>query len=222
MTGQEIVARAKSCKLWAYWYGAKHEVPTQALADRLQKENPSVWGATYKRKALNDIGVAPIVCDCSGLVCYCYGIKDIGSYQIKEKFKEWKGSPKPGMIAWKPGHVAIISDTQGHIIEMRSIDYDYQETRYRKAAGLDTILYDPDIDYNCDTPSDQKPGWHSDVCGWWYRHTQGTGKGTYYHDCVKIINGHCYVFDSDGYICEMGAYLGRRVSPKSDRGWIDG
>ena len=224
MTGQDIVARARSLRDFRYWYGGKREIATEALARRLKKENPGVWTNGYYKKALRDIDGYTRVCDCSGLVCFAYGIRDIGSYQLKEKYKVWTGTPLPGMIAWKPGHVGIILDTDGHVIEMRSQAYDYMETRYRNEAGLTTLLYDPDIDYNVsrETSDDEKTGWHSDSTGWWYRHRQGIGKDTYYHDCAKIIGGHCYVFDSGGYICELGTYPGRRVPPTSDRGWIDG
>lgn len=221
MTGKEIVERARSLKGYKYWYGGKRELASVRLAYRLKRENPNVWTDKYYREALKDVDGKTRVCDCSGLVCHAYGISDVGSYQLKEKYKVWNGKPLPGMIAWKPGHVGIILDTSGHVIEMRSQKYDYMETRYRKEAGLTTLLYDPNIDYNVSRETSDL-GWNRDNNGLWYRHTTGTGPETYYHDCVKIINGHCYAFDSDGYICEIGSYLGRRVPPESDRGWIDG
>lgn len=224
MTGQEIVKRAESLKNMVYWYGGKRQKCTVKLAQQLKNQNPSVWTDAYYKKAAADITNEKSCCDCSGLVCYAYGIPDIGSYQLKEKYKIWNGSPLPGMIAWKQGHVAIIKDADGHIIEMRGIDYDYQDTRYRKEAGLLILLYDPTIDYSI--PPEIDLGWNKDNKGWWYRHTPGAGETTYYHDCFKIINGHCYYFDSEGYIntpAETDSFYTEwvRVKPDNSTGWID-
>ena len=207
MTGKEIVERAESFKGYKYWYGGKREVASVALANRLKKENPNVWTDTYYNTALKDIDGITRVCDCSGLVCACYGISDIGSYAIREKYKVWNGSPKPGMIAWKQGHVAIIKDYDGHVIEMRSQAYDYQDTRYRKEAGLNTLLYDPNINYDV---TDNKDGWEKDNNGWKYKEN-----GAYIKGAFKNINGHNYCFDNEGYI----NYI-MRVNPTDDRGWI--
>lgn len=155
MTGKDIVARAEQLKDYKYWYGGKRELATVPLADRLRKENPKVWTDAYYYKAMQDVIAGKRVCDCSGLVCYAYNIKDIGSYQIREKYKVWNGKPKAGMIAWKSGHVGIIKDSQGHMIEMRGIDYDYMDTRYRKEAGCMTLLYDPNVNYD-DVVTDKK------------------------------------------------------------------
>lgn len=199
MTGKEIVERARSLKRFKYWYGGKRELASVRLAYRLKRENPSVWTDTYYKEALKDVDGKTRVCDCSGLVCYAYGISDIGSYQLKEKYKVWNGKPLPGMIAWKPGHVGIILDTDGHVIEMRSQKYDYMETRYRKEAGLLTLLYDPNVNYDVSRETSDI-GWNKDDAGWWYRHTNGTGPDTYYHDGAAIVNGKVFIFDSSGYI----------------------
>lgn len=147
MTGYDIVRKAMELKGMVYWYGGKRQKCTQELADRLQKENPNVWDTAYMKKAEKDIENFKYCCDCSGLVCYAYGIPDIGSYAIRDRYKVWTGKPKPGMIAWKPGHVGIIKTCSGKVIEMRGIDYDFMDTRYRKTAGLMTLLYDPNVEY---------------------------------------------------------------------------
>lgn len=147
MTGYDIVNKAMELKNYKYWYGGKRETATLELAQRLQRENPHVWDENYMLKAKVDISRGEKVCDCSGLVCYSYGIGDISSYGLKQKYKVWNGKPKPGMICWKPGHVGIIKTCSGKVIEMRGIDYDFMDTRYRKEAGLMTLLYDPSIEY---------------------------------------------------------------------------
>lgn len=219
MTGTEIVERAKALSKYKYWYGGKRQLATRALADVLKKENSKVWTETYYSRALNDIDGVTRVCDCSGLVCYAYNIADVGSYQIKEKYKAWNGTPKEGMIGWKSGHVGIFSADgwSAPIIEMRSQAYDYQCNRTYADCGFTAVLYDAFIDYDStpETYDDTKPGWHKDTNGWWYRHTEGTGPDTYFHDTIKAIGGHRYVFDSEGYICTL-----QRVSPNSKEGWI--
>ena len=164
MTGKEIVARAEQLKGYKYWYGGKRELATVPLANRLRKENPSVWDDAYYNKAMQDVINGKRVCDCSGLVCYAYGISDIGSYAIRDEYKVWNGKPKAGMIAWKKGHVGIIKDNQGHMIEMRGIDYDYCDTRYRKVAGCMTLLYDPNVNYDDVTESKKCPYGYCEHC----------------------------------------------------------
>lgn len=224
MTCREIVNRARSLSNMVYWYGGKRQKCTTKLAIRLMGQNPSVWTDSYYKKAVRDIHNQKSCCDCSGLVSYAYGIPDIGSNQMKQRYHEYFGTPRAGMIAWKHGHVGIFSidGWDAPIIEMRGIDYDYQEKRTFRECGFTHVLYDPDVSYSTQEDEELRVGWHSDLTGWWYRHTYGTGPDTYYHDTARIINGHCYLFDSDGYICEVGSYTGKRVPPTSDRGWIDG
>lgn len=222
MNGIEIAAAAKKFKSMVYWYGGKRQICTVALADELKRENPSVWTTEYYRKALKDVQHHRRCCDCSGLVCGAYGIGDIGTGSFLKAFKVWRGKPKAGMIAWRKGHCGIfLSDGwDSKIAEMRGIDWDYRENRTFSEAGFTKVLYSTSVSYETLNQA-EAPGWHADATGWWYRHTAGTGQETYYNDCVKIIDEHCYIFDNEGYIRELGT-LGKRVSPKSKEGWIDG
>lgn len=215
MTGKEIVERAKALSGYKYWYGGKRELASKKLADKLRIENPSVWTAEYYSTALKDVDGKTHVCDCSGLVCYAYGVSDIGSYAIREKYTAYTGTPKAGMIAWRKGHVGIFSADgwDAPIIEMRSQAYDYRCSRTFKQAGFTHVLFDKGVDYMADDTT--TVGWHKDGAGWWYRHTRGVGPATYFHDCMETVSGHRYVFDSDGYICTL-----KRVSPESGEGWI--
>ena len=217
MNATDILTRANSLKGFKYWYGGKRELASVSLANRLKKENPSVWTDTYYNTSLRDIDGKTHVCDCSGLVCYAYGIGDIGSYNIKEKYPAWEYEPRAGMIAWKRGHVGIFSADgwDAPIIEMRSQAYDFQNTRTYKECGFTAVLYSRNVDYSS-RENDTARGWHADGLGWWYRHTDGTGPDTYYHDTVVVINGHKYHFDSQGYICTLN-----RVPPTSKTGWTD-
>jgi hypothetical protein len=224
MKGKDIVRNAREKKNYKYWYGAKGETASAALASSLMRQNPNVWTNAYFMKALEDIKTHATVCDCSGFVCICYGMNSIGTYQMGRGGNGLKEIPvglaEPGMIAWKNGHCGIIIDDDMHVAEMRGIDYDYQETRTFVQAGFTKVLYMPGVDYSM-VDVDIIVGWHRDNSGWWYRYKEGHGHETYYHDCVKIINGHCYAFDSDGYICEIGQRLGKRIPPDSKTGWLD-
>ncbi len=197
-TARELLENLEKyrCLGMKYWYGGKGQRASVNLAKRLKRENPNVWTQMYYDEAMEDVRVGATVCDCSGLVCLVYDMPQIGSYQIAEKLKEWKEKPKVGMIAWRPGHVGIISTSTGIMAEMRSIKYDYKETRKWQIAGMQKILYSPDIDYD----NVQSVGWHQDSEGWWY--ATGVKNGQYYKDCIATINGVDYVFNSDGYLHE--------------------
>ena len=54
-----------------YVYGAKGEVITQAILDRLARENPGTYTSTYKAKAARYIGQR--CTDCSGLISWYTG-----------------------------------------------------------------------------------------------------------------------------------------------------
>ena len=70
MTGQDIVSRTLELgKKCVYWYGAKRQLPSMALAAKLRKDNPRVWTSEYFEAATADVGKGKFVCDCSGLVC---------------------------------------------------------------------------------------------------------------------------------------------------------
>lgn len=196
MTGNEICRRARELKNFKYWYGGKGEIATKTLANRLRKKNPGVWNSVYYNKALKDINGKTRVGDCSFLVCHAYNINNIGSYQIKDKYKIWKGQAKNGMIAWRKGHVGIYCD--GKILQLKGIDYDYQELDADKDTYA-AFLYDESIDYDS---KNEQIGWHLDKNGWWYRFKEGTGHGTYYENTIEKINGKFYAFDSAGYMID--------------------
>lgn len=196
MTGNEICLRAAELKNDKYWYGAKNEIATVALANRLRSENPSVWTYSYYNKALKDVDGKTKVCDCSGLVCYAYKIGELSSYGIQDKYPAWNGTPKDGMILWRKGHVGIYED--GHVHELKGIDYDYRFSPY-VASEWSAVLYDESVDY----PNAAYPlGWNQNqkTKQWWYQY--GTGKDEYYKNRVVRINGAYYAFREDGYMVE--------------------
>lgn len=222
MTNRDIVTRARHFINHKYWYGAKGELASVALANRLRKENPGTWTDIYYAKALQDVDNHTCVCDCSGLVCYAYNIGTISSWGLNRKYSTYTGAPKAGMIAWKSGHVGVFAGDgwNAPIIEMAGIDSDYKAIRTFKDAGFKKVLFDPDIDYEEGVMVDDSRavGWHADNFGWWYRYHEN--EGCYYRECFVRVGAHWYYFDADGYIVEpKGAKL-YRVAPDSEEGWI--
>lgn len=192
MTGKEICLRAAEYESYKYWYGAKGEIATKVLADRLRKENPSNWSQSYYDKALRDIDGKQRVCDCSGLVCHAYGIGTINSTSIRNKYPRWNGQPKTGMILWRQGHVGIYDG--GKVRELKGIDYDYCFNAYNPAQWSE-VHYDPKVDYD-----GIKVGW-TNVNGQWLYSEDGKD---YVRNSWRWINGHWYYFGADGF-----AYTGK-------------
>lgn len=201
MTGRDICKRAASLHDCKYWYGAKIELATVSLANRLREENPLVWTNKYYNKAIQDIDGKTRVGDCSGLVCHAYDTAMISSYAIEAKYPEWKDSPKDGMILWRRGHVGIYDG--GRVHELKSIDYDYRFDIY-DASRWAKVLYDTSVDY--DSPI-YPLGWNQNMNTgmWWYQ--TGPGADDYYRNCVAQINGDYYAFGPDGYMVEGAAII---------------
>lgn len=230
-TSAEILNWIDNHKKYVYWYGGKRQKCSKALAELLQKQNPKVWTESYKEKAMADVAAGAFCCDCSGFVCGAYNIADKGTAQFSSVFVEYAGEPKAGMVAWKRGHCGIFlaDGWNAPIAEMRGIDYDYCETRTYKTAGFAKVYNMDGVMYMGN--DDENIGWHKDATGWWYRHKKGKGESTYHHDCFRVINGHVYCFDSDGYIVEKPARYrdggmfffsgeaNKRVNPESSAGW---
>lgn len=198
MTGKEIVEKAKEFKSRKYWYGAKDQVASVALAKALRAANPSTWTQEYYDSAIAMVNGKLKVCDCSGMVCRAYNIRDIGSYQIKDKYTKVANEVdyRNGMIAWRPGHVGIIEKVKGKWIlhEMRSMKYGYQKSRTIEEAKMECVLKSENVDYDWAYTE----GWHNDERGWWF--ATGTSIGSYCRNEVRMIDGAVYAFNADGYM----------------------
>ena len=92
-----------------YVYGAKGEVLTQTILDRLARENPGTYTSTYKAKAVKYIGQH--CTDCSGLISWFTGhIR--GSYNYHDTATERMSidhldETMVGWALWKPGHIGV-------------------------------------------------------------------------------------------------------------------
>lgn len=194
MTGKEIVEKARTFKKQKYWYGAKNQLATVELANVLRRNNPGVWTDAYYNKAVAMIKRNQYVSDCSGMVCAAYQISHIGSSQLRDRMTVVeKADAKPGMMAWRQGHIGIIIDDQLHIAEMRSIDIGYDESRTFDSGSFVSVLKKDDVDYEWEYAK----GWHMDKKGWWYAF--GTKKGSYLKNGIYLIDDNAYWFGPDGY-----------------------
>ena len=210
MKGSEIVNKAKSLLGTPYVFGAKYQdgVLTLNRLKSLKKENPSTITENYYNKALKFVG--KICTDCSGLVCYCYNMKDIGSYSIYDKLKKINlNKLKPGMAVWKPGHIGIyIGD--GFVIEAKGINYGTIKSKLGDTPQV-TGLYKEDIDYDNSTDY-AHTGWCLDNKGRQY--ATGLNKGEYLKSGVYIIDGKYYAFDNEGYLITDSAKL--KITPNGN------
>lgn len=209
ITINEAIRRAKKLvnDNWQYIYGAKfHDNPiTVKLINQLRRDNSQVYTNTYYNKAISKVGKNAI--DCSGLICYCWGIPDIGSWSIhylpNEKPDEYGyvelKNLKPGDAVWKSGHVGLyIGDNK--VIEARGIDYGVCITNLGDQPwkhGVRNCMLKEAYDY-------ENLGWNEDTKGWWYAY--GHFKGEYYKNQIVCIDGEYYAFDAEGYMCYSGTF----------------
>lgn len=186
---------------YTYLYGAKGQIITEKLIQQLASENPSVYTNSYIAKARKKIGRLGL--DCSGLfyklgVCGC-----IGSYQMRER---WKNVPMkdviPGYAVYKRGHIAlcieVIDADRIKIAEMRGIDYEKSIRITNRSEWLCALVV-PNVNY---TTKKYGIGWNKDEIGWFYS-PDGTNylKDGFYK--LKWSGGeNWFVFDKRGYMLE--------------------
>ena len=148
-TASGLIQHCKDKLGTPYVYGAKGEVLTQAILDRLAWENPGTYTSTYKAKAAKYIGQH--CTDCSGLISWYTG-RIRGSYNYQDTAVERIGvdhldESMVGWALWKPGHIGVyIGD--GWCIEAKGINYGTIKSRvavtpWQKALKLCDIDYAP-------------------------------------------------------------------------------
>lgn len=140
----EIIARARSLSQVKYWYGGSGQVANINLANSLRSSYPSIWTQKYYNEAIQDIAGGYRVGDCSYLVCYAYDIGRTSSTYLEQKYPAYQGTGLPGMILWRPGHVAITDGT--YSIQLQGLKTDYVE-RPLSEDKYSKVLYDPNINY---------------------------------------------------------------------------
>lgn len=174
---------------------------SKSRIDELARQNPATFTQHYIDKARKFIGKNAI--DCSGLVCTCLGISNIGSYSICDlpihcpKIYSYVPMDErmPGDILWKKGHVGLCKD-KNNIIEARSIN-----------AGVSVFSFTSQNWMKCIRPKYnegyyKKTGWILEPDGRkWY--AKSKKKGDYYRNGLYEIEGKKYFFDEDGYLVEL-------------------
>lgn len=150
MTSKEIIKRAKKythSALYVYWFGGKDERCTQNLLNTLSSLYPKIYTPAYIAACKTDIRSGKKCIDCSGLVCAAYNKPMVGTSQFYKTFKEWRNTPKDGMIVWTKNHCGIYNE--GKIIEARGRFVGITDSR-PYISGQWKIMYDPDVAYISD------------------------------------------------------------------------
>lgn len=186
-----------------YLYGAKGEVITDSLVNRLAKENPKTYTNIYKKKALPLYGLRGV--DCSGLITLASGAPVEGSYYMGQNYK-----PAPtlqrGVILWRKGHVGVYIGND-KVIEAKGIDFGIVISKYKKENWAKMLL-SPYVDYSS-TQFYYKKGWNKDDKGWWY--AWGTNKGEFYANTIEKLEWlggtNLFAFNAEGYMIEGLAVL---------------
>lgn len=182
-----------------YVYGAKGEVLTQAILDRLARENPGTYTTTYKAKAAKYIGQR--CTDCSGLISWYTGVMR-GSYNYHDTAEERVGmdhldESKVGWALWKPGHIGVYIGG-GWCIEAKGINYGTIKSQV-SAAPWQKALKLCDIDYTAAFPEApvKKSGWQDEDGGRRY-YNGDTGEPVRNNWLEDKETGKWYWFDGAG------------------------
>lgn len=203
ITSNGLIEFCKSKIGTPYVYGAKGEVLTQAILDRLARENPGTYTSTYKAKAAKYIGQR--CTDCSGLISWYTGILR-GSYNYHDTATERVSVDRldetmVGWALWKPGHIGVyIGD--GLCVEAKNINYGTIRSKV-SATPWEKVLKLCDIDY---TPVQisYTQGFQPATDGerWLYRFEDGSYARNGWYWLQEITGGTYgwYLFDSEGYM----------------------
>ncbi len=202
-TSSGLVEFCKSKIGTPYVYGAKGEVLTKDILDRLAKENPGTYTSTYKAKAAKYIGQS--CTDCSGLISWYTG-RIRGSYNYHDTATERVSidhldESMVGWGLWKPGHIGVyIGD--GWCIEAKNINYGTIQSRVT-ATSWEKVLKLCDIDY---TPVQitYTQGFQPAADGerWLYRFEDGSYARNGWYWLQEVTGGTYgwYLFDAEGYM----------------------
>lgn len=143
MTGEELVAFAKSKLGVPYVYGMKGKVMTEALYDSLKKTYGNlVWDSDRQK-------IGKVCCDCSGLISWATGIA-----RSSQNYHDTALEIEPiativkapiGTAVWRKGHIGIYIGNGEYIAEDGSA-YGCRINKLRN-AGFTHWLKLKDIDY---------------------------------------------------------------------------
>ena len=143
MTGEELVAFAKSKLGVPYVYGMKGKVMTEALYDSLKKTYGNLVQDSDRQK------IGKVCCDCSGLISWATGIA-----RSSQNYHDTALEIEPiatiakapiGAAVWRKGHIGIYIGNGEYIAEDGSA-YGCRINKLRN-AGFTHWLKLKDIDY---------------------------------------------------------------------------
>ena len=143
MTGEELVAFAKSKLGVPYVYGMKGKVMTEALYDSLKKTYGNLVLDSDRQK------IGKVCCDCSGLISWATGIA-----RSSQNYHDTALEIEPiatiakapiGAAVWRKGHIGIYIGNGEYIAEDGSA-YGCRINKLRN-AGFTHWLKLKDIDY---------------------------------------------------------------------------
>lgn len=188
-----------------YVFGAKGEILTQAILDRLARENPGTYTSSYKAKAAKYIGQH--CTDCSGLISW-YTDRIRGSYNYHDTAAvrvsiDHLDDSMVGWALWKPGHIGVyIGD--GWCIEAKGINYGTIRSKV-SSTPWQKVLKLCDIDYVVDQEQvTYQEGFQPAADGqrWWYQYSDGSYACNGWYWLREDADGTCgwYLFDSEGYM----------------------
>ena len=143
MTGQELVAFAKSKLGVPYVYGMKGEVMTLAKYNQLK----SMYGDLVWNSDKNKVG--KVCCDCSGLISWATGIirNSQGYHDTALEVQPISTISKApiGAAVWQKGHIGIYIGNGEYIAEDGSA-YGFRKNKLSKASFTHWLRL-KDIDY---------------------------------------------------------------------------
>lgn len=152
MTGLDVCSSALSIVnsgMYVYWYGGKDKKCSITLLTQLSSLYPNIYNKQYISKCKVDIYNNKWCLDCSGFVCKVYGKPMVGTSQFDSVFNVYNGSPKNGMIVWRPNHCGIYYN--GKVIEAANKSLGVIAYRTYEPQKWKKIYYDKSVDYNSDS-----------------------------------------------------------------------
>ena len=155
-TAKGLIEHCKNASNWKYVYGMKGTVMSQAEYSWLKRQYGSmVWDSDISK-------IGQVCCDCSGLISSYTGVlRGSTSYEalapekvsIEELKANW--SKYIGWALWLPGHIGVVSDTEGYYYAMDGSARNWKHYPLSR-NGWTKCIKIVDIDYS--KPKEEEKG----------------------------------------------------------------
>lgn len=208
-----------------YVFGAKGEIMTQARINSLAASYPSMFTATYIRKAQKFIGKKCL--DCSGLISDKTKLIR-GSSQYMQTAEDKVPLAKLtedhlGWALWRQGHIGVFVGN-GYCIECKGIDYGCVQTVAKKGNWTYALKL-RDIDYSDPLPGQKKKDGWSKENGIWFFYENGAPVKKdwrqikdfwyYFDEKGQMVTGWVQGKDGKWYFCDDNldeGHIGKMVT----------